>query len=112
MQDRGLARGNLATGVPDAANAEVFETLVSNGVVRIERITSRGQASPAGFWYEQAQREFVLLVTGRAALEIDGSAQPIELSPGDWLDIPAHCRHRVLWTATDETTLWLAVHWG
>jgi cupin 2 domain-containing protein len=111
MQQPAIARGNLRAGLPDALDGERFETLVSDGAVRIERITSRGQASPPGFWYEQPQREWVLLVSGRAGLEIEGEARTVELSPGDWLDIPAWRRHRVLWTATGEPTLWLALHW-
>jgi cupin 2 domain-containing protein len=109
MQRPPIARGNLRAGLPDALAGERFETLVSDGAVRIERITSRGQASPPGFWYEQPQREWVLVVTGRAAVEIEGEV--LELAPGDWLDIPAHRRHRVLWTADGEPTVWLALHW-
>jgi cupin 2 domain-containing protein len=111
MRDGELARGNLRTDLPDAAAAERFETLVSHGAVRIERITSAGQSSAPGAWFDQPQREFVLLVTGRAALEIDGAPDPVDLTPGDWIDIPARRRHRVLWTASDEVTVWLAVHW-
>jgi cupin 2 domain-containing protein len=111
MERRPIARGNLRAGLPDALAGERFETLVSDGLVRIERITSWGQASPPGFWYEQPQREWVLLVAGRAGLEIEGVERAVELSPGDWLDIPALRRHRVLWTARGEPTVWLALHW-
>ena len=112
MQPLSIIRGNLSAGLPDARTEEQFETLVSDGSVRVERIVSRGQASPPGFWYEQPQREWVLVVAGRAALEIDGEVQTVELGPGDWIDIPAGCRHRVLWTARDEQTLWLAVYFA
>ena len=30
--------------------------------------------------------------------------------PGDWVILPAHCRHRVAWTDPVRETLWLAVH--
>jgi cupin 2 domain-containing protein len=111
MQRPPIARGNLRAGLPDALAGERFETLASDGGVRIERITSHGQASPPGFWYDQPQREWVLVVAGRAGLEIEGEDQPVVLSPGDWLDIPAYRRHRVLWTADGEPTVWLALHW-
>lgn len=32
------------------------------------------------------------------------------MHPGDWAVLPAHCRHRVAWTAPDRETVWLAVH--
>jgi len=35
---------------------------------------------------------------------------PLELRPGDFVNIPAHTRHRVEWTTPDEPTVWLAVH--
>jgi cupin 2 domain-containing protein len=73
----------------------------------VERIASR--AVVEGEWYDQPQDEFVLLVAGAAELAFaDGSRR--RLVPGDWAFLPARCRHRVAWTATDAETLWLAVH--
>jgi cupin 2 domain-containing protein len=71
---------------------------------------STGQASPAGFWYDQPDDEFVVLLVGAAALRFEGDHQRFDLKPGDWLDIPAHVRHRVDWTQADPPTVWLAVH--
>ena len=86
---------------------EVFDTLAAAGPVRIERIVSHGQASPEDFWYDQAQAEWVMVVQGAARLAFaDGE---VALAAGDWLTIPAHCRHRVAWTAPDQDTVWLAV---
>jgi cupin 2 domain-containing protein len=45
-------------------------------------------------------------------VEFEGESQPRELKPGDYLLIPAHCRHRVAWTSSDEPSVWLAVHFG
>ena len=78
---------------------------------RVERIVSRGQASPDDFWYDQEQAEWVLLLKGQAALAVAGEENPVILKPGDYLNIPAHCRHRVLWTDPDNDTVWLAVHY-
>ncbi|MBM4012709.1 MAG: hypothetical protein FJ286_15285 [Planctomycetes bacterium] len=36
----------------------------------------------------------------------------VEMGPGDWLDIPAHHKHRVAWTSPNEPTVWLAVHYS
>lgn len=94
---------------------ELFTTLAASSGVRIERILSTGQASPEGFWYDQAWDEFVLLVRGAARLQIDvegGGAGERTLGPGDWAMIPARTRHRVAWTDPDAPTVWLAVHIG
>lgn len=85
---------------------EVFTALLTSPGVRIERIVSAGQVSPAGFWYDQDEAEWVLLLSGSAELEFDGGSRR-ELRAGDWLNIPAHCRHRV--TRTADPTVWLAV---
>src|SRR3546814_5312272 len=53
--------------------------------------------------------EWVLLLKGAAGLWIDGEGEST-LRPGDHVLIPARRLHRVLWTARDEPTLWLGVH--
>ena len=90
---------------------EVFENLVESRGVRVERIVSAGQMTPEGQWYDQARDEFVLLVAGAARLRIDGEEENRRLAPGDWLLLPAHCRHRVTWTQSEPPTIWLAVHY-
>ncbi|HKO46325.1 MAG TPA: cupin domain-containing protein [Polyangiaceae bacterium] len=97
---------NLFASMPDATVGEVMTPLVTCSGVRFERIVSHGQASPEGFWYDQAEREFVLLVQGRAELEF-ADAPVVTLGPGDWLEIGAHVRHRVRSTAPDGPTIWL-----
>lgn len=105
--------GNLlATTHAGSDGGEIFETLLAAPGCRIERIVSTGQASPPGFWYDQPGGEWVMLVAGAARLRIEGETAARTLAPGDWLDLPAHCRHRVEWTAPDRQTVWLAVHYG
>lgn len=65
--------------------------------LRIERIVSHGHASPEGFWYDQDQHEWVLVLQGAARLPIESESR--ELEPGDFINIPAHQKHRVEWTA-------------
>jgi len=101
----------LADIVPNPAR-EIFTTLLAEPGVSIERIVSAGQASPPGFWYEQAYGEWVLLLAGAAALEFEGEAQPRRLGPGDYVWIPPRRRHRVAWTEAGRATVWLAVHIG
>jgi cupin 2 domain-containing protein len=90
--------------------AEFFDTLVDRGAVRIERIVSRGHATPPGEWYDQDRHEWVLLLRGAARLAF-ADGRELELVPGDWLEIPARQRHRVAWTDPAQDTVWLAVHY-
>jgi cupin 2 domain-containing protein len=100
---------NLFAGMPGELPDELVTVLADRGDVRIEHIVSRGHASEAGFWYDQGEDEFVLLLTGSATLEFEGDSDLKELSPGDWLLIPAGCRHRVAATDPTANTHWLAV---
>ena len=103
--------GNLGEGLPaPPIDGELTETLCHLPGLRIERIVSTGQATPDGEWYDQDSDEWVLLVAGTARLLIDGEDRERELAAGDWLLLPAHCRHRVTWTERDPPTVWLAIH--
>ena len=104
-----MQAGNLFAGIEAQLPQELQETLVTAGAVRIERIVSQGHASPEGFWYDQDESEWVVLLSGSAGLRIDGRPETLELKPGDYINIPAHVRHRVEWTAKDQQTIWLAV---
>jgi cupin 2 domain-containing protein len=100
--------GNLLEDIPGGAPTEIFTDLVRSDSVRIERIVSFGQSSPEGFWYDQEENEWVLLVEGSASLGFDDGSS-LDLEPGDWTLIPAGRRHRVERTARDSRTIWLAV---
>ena len=104
-----LAVGNLLRGARFATDNETVLSLLDRQGVRIERIVSSGHASPKASWYDQAMDEWVLLVSGAARLEIEGEGD-VALEPGDYLLLPAHCRHRVAWTDPDRPTTWLAIH--
>jgi cupin 2 domain-containing protein len=106
---------NLFAQYPDIVDkgaGESFEDLLHRPNVRIERIVSTGQASPPGFWYCQPQGEWVVLLKGAARLRFEHEQAERVLQPGDFVDIPAHCRHRVEWTDPATPTVWLAVHYG
>lgn len=105
---RGDTPPNLFRDLPASPSEELFQTLLNAPNCRIERIVSRGHASPEGFWYDQDEHEWVMLLTGAARLRFEGE-EPLALSPGDYLNIPAHRRHRVEWTDPDQPTVWLAV---
>ena len=102
--------GNLFTGIAPRLTTEEITTLQASPGLRIERIVSHGQASPAGFWYDQPQAEWVVVLAGRAELRFEDGDTTTRMGPGDWLHIPAHRRHRVAWTDPTQATIWLAVH--
>lgn len=102
--------GNIYSKIPSSLPEELFQTVVEGGNVRIERIVSDQHATPPGEWYQQSWDEWVLLLSGSAGLGIEGEVEERQLWPGDYLLIPAACRHRVEWTDPDLKTVWLAVH--
>jgi cupin 2 domain-containing protein len=102
--------GNIFLYLLADATTERFDELLALPGVRIERIVSLGHASPPGFWYDQPQGEWVLLLKGDAGLQFEDEAAPRRLQPGDYVWIAPHRRHRVAWTAADRTTIWLAIH--
>ncbi len=101
--------GNLYRDATTTGPEERLDVLAESGLVRIERIVSHGSRSPVGFWYDQDDDEWVLLVAGQAALEFEGQPEQCRVQRGDWIFIPAHRRHRVAWTSPTEDTIWLAV---
>ena len=48
-----------------------------------------------------------MVLTGAAGLRFED--ETIEMRAGDFVNIPAHRKHRVEWTTPDEPTVWLAV---
>lgn len=112
-KDLPVVFGNLLKFLPDRNQTdEMVETLSQTDGLRIERIVSSGQATPEGTWYDQTRDEWVAMLTGKARLQIEGEPSERILAPGDWLLLPAHCRHRVTWTSPDDHTVWLAVHFS
>src|SRR5215207_8727846 len=99
---------NLFADLPADLPAELTHTLAAGPGVRVERIVSRGHSSPPGFWYDQDEHELVILIQGHARVAIEGEGE-LDLSPGDWLDLPAHSKHRVTFTDPHVDTIWLAV---
>ena len=100
---------NLFDDIPVRAADEVFSEVLVRGNVRIERIVSTGQSTPADKPYRQANDEWVLLLAGSVGLRIEGEGER-DLRPGDHVLIAAHRAHWVTYTARDEPTIWLAVH--
>ncbi|OQW94001.1 MAG: hypothetical protein BWK79_08165 [Beggiatoa sp. IS2] len=101
---------NLFSNIPPIVPEEIFTELLHTREMRIERIVSAGQTTPQGQWYDQNEDEWVILLSGAAKLEFaDGSVH--DLTAGDYVLIPSHCRHRVAWTIPNEVSIWLAVYY-
>jgi len=100
---------NLLQPSGNPAGGEEIKTVFTAEGVRIEQIVSHGQPSPEGFWYDQPDAEWVVLLKGFATLSVEGEGN-VELGAGDYVLIPAHVRHRVERVSVDA--LWLAVHCG
>lgn len=103
---------NLFSNLPTEISSELIDSLLEKPGIRIERIVSQGQVTAAGEWYDQEENEWVIVLRGQARLRLEGDDQMREMGAGDHLNIPAHQRHRVEWTDTDEPTIWLAVFYG
>ena len=102
---------NIFENIPVDIPEELVEIISETNKIRIERIVSRKHSSPADFWYDQAENEYVILLKGKAGLTFENRDGLIVMKPGDYLNIPAHMRHRVEWTDPEEDTIWLAIYY-
>ncbi len=102
--------GNIFSNIPKQIPDEVFETLAETANCKIERIVSRGHSTPDDYWYDQEKNEWVMILKGSAGLLFEGSDDIVVMNAGDYVNIPAHRKHRVQWTDPKEETVWLAIH--
>ncbi len=101
---------NIFDELPQQLPKELVQTLIRAADVRIERIVSHGHVSPADFWYDQPQHEWVIVLKGAARLQFEDGR--VNMRAGDFVNIPAFKKHRVDWTTPGEPTVWLGVHYG
>jgi cupin 2 domain-containing protein len=106
-----ITAGNIFEWASTNAPGEQLTALLTTTNLRLERIVSHAHASPEGFWYDQEWAEWVIVLQGSAGLHFEGESAPRALKAGDYVDIPAHARHRVAWTDAKEPTVWLALHY-
>ncbi|MDD3816720.1 MAG: cupin domain-containing protein [Thiovulaceae bacterium] len=98
---------NIYQNIPPKSAEEFFETLFQNPTIKIERIVSRGHASPKEGWYDQAKDEWVIVLEGEAVLSFE-MREDVRLQKGDYYYIPARLKHKVSWTTPHQETIWLA----
>ena len=102
---------NIFSGIKNQSPEEIFEPIIKTNQFKIERIISSGQSTDKGKWYDQDVDEWVILLKGSASLLFESNNEKIIMKPGDYINIPAHQKHRVGWTVADEETIWLAVRY-
>ncbi len=100
---------NIFTKIPKDLDEEFFEKLISQDNIKIQRIISKGHTSPKSGWYNQNENEWVIILQGEAILSFE--EKDINLKVGDYINIPAHTKHKVSWTKPNTQTIWLAVHY-
>ncbi len=102
---------NIFSGIKKQSPEEIFETIIKTNQFKIERIISSGQSTGKGNWYNQDRSEWVIVLKGSAGLIFEGNRKVVIMKPGDYINIPAHKKHRVEWTDPEGETIWLAVHY-
>lgn len=105
-----MLSGNIYSAFPGTLKEELFEVLLEQGNLKIEKIVSKGHRSPETGWYDQDKSEWVLLLKGGAELTFEDSST-VSLKEGDYLHIPPHKKHKVSWTDPNQESIWLAVHY-
>lgn len=105
-----MKKSNIFANIPLEIKEELFEEIVKKEGLKIERIISKGHTTTEFEWYDQESDEWVIVLKGEAILEFENSDEK-RLKEGDYLNIPAHTKHRVSWTKENEETVWLAIHY-
>ena len=98
---------NLFANLPELSESEQSLSLFEKPSIKIQRIVSESYSSPAGFWYDQDEDEWVVVVRGKTTLEFEGG-ELVRMQEGDYVTIPRHVKHRV--QQTGPQTIWLSVH--
>ena len=109
MSDNTEELGNLYTLIPESLDSEVFELIVKNENIKIERIISKGHKSPKTGWYDQTHNEWVVVIKGQAIITFED--RQLSMSSGSYINIPAHTKHKVSCTDPEAETIWLVIHY-
>ena len=98
------------TDLPAALAAEQINVLAEGTRFKFQHILSGDCVSPPGFWYDQTESEWAILLSGRAELEFSDNGfatSRLLLHAGDAILIPAHLKHRIV---SSNAAVWLALH--
>ena len=103
-----MSKDNLFESLPKDFTEESFSQLMLSPTVRVERIVSKGHTSPENGWYDQQENEWVVVLEGAGTLLFEDGNE-VQLTKGDYINIPARAKHKVVWTDPEQVTIWLAV---
>lgn len=109
MSENSKEFGNLYASIPANLDNELFELILKNENIKIERIISKGHISPETGWYDQTYNEWVVVIKGTATITFED--EELSMQPGSYINIPAHTRHKVACTNPEDETIWLAIHY-
>ncbi|MCH7568338.1 MAG: cupin domain-containing protein [Nanoarchaeota archaeon] len=101
--------GNIFSRIPKLLSDESFEELISSQNCKIERIISSGHSTPKCKWYDQNKNEFIIVLKGNAELLFEENNKVVKMCEGDYVNIPAHVKHKVQKTDSQKETIWLAI---
>jgi len=104
MQRMTVAHGRLLLPTAAPARGERAEVVARFAGVVIEQVVSGALDAPVD--YDQDHDEWAVVLAGAAVLDIGGVRH--DLTPGDWVLLPAHVAHRLV--HTQPGTVWLTVH--
>lgn len=105
-----MKKTNIFADIPKQLHEELFENIISKDSLKIERIISKGHISPNSGWYDQENDEWVIVLQGEAVLSFENKEE-VRLKAGDYINIPAHTKHKVSWTLPEKETIWLVIHY-
>jgi cupin 2 domain-containing protein len=105
-----MKNSNIFSNIPNEIQEEIFEEIISKENLKVQRIISYGHTTDKFDWYDQESDEWVIILEGEAILCFENQEE-IVLKKGDYLNIPAHTKHRVSWTPPHTKTIWLAIHY-
>ena len=88
---------------------EATSAMVKDNARFVQEARHAGKSGVAGmrWWMPRSLK----LLTNNMLLKDEGEMQDRVLEAGDWVLLPAHCRHRVTWTQESPPTVWLAIHY-
>ena len=74
-----MQKQNIFSNIPSDLSKELFKDILKTDCFKMERIISNEHSSPEGFWYDQDQDEWVIVLKGSAALLFKGENKPISI---------------------------------
>ena len=111
MDRLAIATGQLFTNILPKSVDEQTDVLLETATLRLLRIVSIGHSTPKDEWYIQNDNEWVVLLSGHASLQFAEESVERPMVPGAWMLIPKGVQHRVIATAEDSPSIWLALHY-